>query len=73
MVYQTKFDLLKKQHGDIVAGFNVTMENKNWQQVLGCVLHVGNVMNAGNKQRQQADGFEIDAFSKTFSIKTGAG
>lgn len=30
-------------------------------------------MNAGNKQRQQADGFEIEAFSKTFSIKTAAG
>jgi hypothetical protein len=40
---------------------------------LGAVLHIGNVMNAGNKQRQQADGFEIDAFSKTFSIKNASG
>jgi len=30
-------------------------------------------MNSGNKQRQQADGFEIDAFSKTFSIKNSSG
>jgi predicted CopG family antitoxin len=30
-------------------------------------------MNAGNKQRQQADGFEIDAFTKTFSIKSADG
>jgi len=73
MSYQAKYDILKKQYGDIVAGFKVTMENKNWQQVLGAVLHVGNVMNAGNKQRQQADGFEIDAFSKSFSIKKANG
>jgi len=73
MGYEVRFNILKKQYNDIVAGFNVTMDNKIWQQILGAVLHVGNVMNAGNKQRQQADGFEIDAYSKTFSIKKADG
>jgi len=30
MTYQSKFDILKKQYGDIVAGFKITMESKNW-------------------------------------------
>jgi len=73
MGYAAKFDMLKKQYGDIVAGFNVTMDNKTFKKILGAVLHIGNIMNAGNKQRQQADGFEIEAYSKTFSIKKADG
>lgn len=49
MAYSAKSDILNKQYRDIVAGFDVTMNNKTWHQILGGVLHIGNVMNAGNK------------------------
>lgn len=32
-------------------------------------MKIGNVMNAGNKNRGRADGFLIDSFSRSFSIK----
>lgn len=38
-------------------------------RVLGAILKVGNCMNAGNKTRGQADGYLLDALSKTLSIK----
>jgi len=41
--------------------------------ILGSVLKIGNCLNAGNKQRGQADGFELDALAKTFSIKDSEG
>lgn len=28
--YEGRFSILEKQYKDIVLGFNVTMENKNW-------------------------------------------
>lgn len=28
--YENRYSILEKQYADIVAGFNVTMENKNW-------------------------------------------
>lgn len=36
---------------------------------MGGVLRIGNVMNAGNKNRGQADGFLMDSFSRTFSVR----
>lgn len=38
-------------------------------KILGAILKVGNCLNAGNKQRGQADGFLIDALSKTTTLK----
>ena len=49
MAYSAKSDILTKQYKDIVGGFDVTMNNKTWHKILGGVLHIGNVMNAGNK------------------------
>lgn len=42
-------------------------------KILGSILKVGNCLNAGNKTRGQADGYELDALSKTFSIKDADG
>lgn len=49
------------------------MKNKNIKLILGALLHIGNTMNAANKTRGQADGFEYDAFSKSFTIKRSDG
>lgn len=42
-------------------------------KILGAILKVGNCMNAGNKSRGQADGYQLDALSKTLSIKDSEG
>ena len=28
--YENRYNILDKQYGDIVAGFKITMESKNW-------------------------------------------
>ena len=43
------------------------------KKVLGAVLKVGNCLNAGNKTRGQADGFQIEAISKAMNIKDKTG
>ena len=37
------------------------------------ILKIGNCMNAGNKLKGQADGFEISAIEKTLAIKDANG
>lgn len=49
------------------------MKNDNIKLVLGALLYFGNTMNAANKNRGQADGYETDAFSKSFTIKRSDG
>jgi len=39
------------------------------KDVLGGILKIGNVMNAGNKNRGRADGFLLDSLSRSFSVK----
>ena len=36
-------------------------------------MKVGNCMNAGNKSRGRADGFLMDSFSRSFSVKDANG
>jgi hypothetical protein len=45
------------------------MTNDYLRQIFGSLLKIGNCMNAGNKTRGQADGYEIDALGKAFTIK----
>jgi hypothetical protein len=42
-------------------------------KILGCLLKIGNCMNAGNKSRGQADGYMLDALGKTQTIKDNDG
>lgn len=49
--------------------FNIIRQDELFLKILGAILKVGNCLNAGNKQRGQADGFLIDALSKTTTLK----
>lgn len=47
--------------------------DEQFMKLLGIILKIGNCMNAGNKNRGQADGYHLDALQKTSSIKDGDG
>lgn len=53
----------------VFKAFEQLRNNEYLLKIFGSILKVGNCMNAGNKNRGQADGYELDALSKTFSIK----
>ena len=52
-----------------MKAFEQLRTNEYLLKIFGSILKIGNCMNAGNKNRGQADGYELDALSKTFSIK----
>ena len=58
-----------EQQETVLQAFEALKTNKYLLEIFGSILKVGNCLNAGNKTRGQADGFEIEAISKTFSIK----
>lgn len=43
------------------------------RKVLGGILKVGNCLNAGNKTRERADGFLLEALGKATNIRSGDG
>jgi hypothetical protein len=43
--------------------------NEVMKNLLGHILRVGNILNAGDAKRGQADGFEIESLSKAVSTK----
>ena len=72
-LFKLKFE---KQVTDTVAqqeillnGFNEIKTDENLKEILCIILNIGNLMNAGNKLKGQADGYYLDALSKTTSIK----
>jgi hypothetical protein len=73
MKFETILSGLSKQQDINMDGFKVLMKNDYLKYIIGCLLKIGNCMNAGNKTRGQADGFEIDAITKGFSIKDSDG
>jgi len=57
------------QQDSLREGFKELRENEYFFKILGGILTIGNIMNAGNKNRGQADGFLIDSFSRSFSVR----
>ena len=72
-LFKLQFDQILKdilsQQNTILDGFKQIKNNERFMKILGSILKVGNCMNAGNKTRGQADGYQLDALSKTLSIK----
>lgn len=64
---------MKEQYDTVTKGFEVTIKSPTIKLILGGLLYMGNTLNAGNKTRGQADGCEVDAFSKSFTIKGSDG
>ena len=43
----------------VLSALKIIIANENLRKVLGAVLRFGNCLNAGNKSRGQADGFDL--------------
>lgn len=54
-------------------GLKIIMENPTLRKVLSGVLKVGNCLNAGQKNKERADGFYLDALQKATNIKGSDG
>lgn len=69
MKFENTVAVFKDNLANLINALKVLKEHKSLHFILGSVLKIGNCLNAGNKSRGQADGFEIDALSKSFTIK----
>lgn len=62
-----------QQLDNILEAFKVLRRSENLKMIMGCILKVGNCLNAGNKQKGQADGYEIGDIDKCFNIRDSNG
>jgi formin 2 len=69
MKFDGQIKSLMQQLETVSTGFKKIKSNEKFMIILGAILKVGNCLNAGNKSRGQADGYQLDALSKTLSIK----
>ena len=53
-----------------MAGFKQLQTDRQFKLLLGAILAVGNVCNAGDPKKGRADGFNYDALHATFRSKT---
>ena len=57
------------QQNTILEAFQVIIESPKLRKLFGAVLRFGNLMNAGNKSRGQADGFDLNDLKSTGTLK----
>jgi hypothetical protein len=69
--FEPKVDLLKSQLKQLIDSFATVKGNKHIHEILRKILTIGNLMNAGDIKRGQADGFLLgDAFNKVTSLRS---
>lgn len=61
--FSEKLQAIDAQVTCLTIACNFILEDTVFQDVLTHVLHLGNVLNAGHKQRGQADGFQLAALT----------
>jgi len=57
----------------VLAAIKELREEKMWMDLLGSILTIGNLLNAGNVKKGQADGFDIKNIRSTLTIKGADG
>lgn len=57
----------------VLAAIKELREEKMWMDLLGSILTIGNLLNAGNAKKGQADGFDIKNIRSTLTIKGADG
>lgn len=57
----------------MLAALKKISENENLKKLLGAILTFGNCLNAGHKQRGQADGFDLRDLQSTTTLKDASG
>lgn len=76
IVFQANFDetctLVGRRMENIENLCEWLMENEDLKQLFSIILTLGNVMNGGNRQRGQADGFDIEILGKLKDVKSNS-
>lgn len=68
--FEPKAALLKSQLNQLISAFSIIKDSKHIHGILSKILTIGNMMNAGDLKRGQADGFLLgDAFNKVNSLR----
>mmetsp|Transcript_34014 Transcript_34014/g.45810 ORF Transcript_34014/g.45810 Transcript_34014/m.45810 type:complete len:220 (-) Transcript_34014:375-1034(-) len=62
-------NVITEQLEGMKKAFNEIMHNKIFLDILGMALTIGNVLNGGNAQRGQADGFDLPTLGKFSQFK----
>ena len=65
-------DLLFQQT-TMLNAFGKIRENPKLKKLFGAILRFGNCLNAGNKSRGQADGYDLGDLKSTMTLKDAAG
>ena len=73
MALQNKLSYISRKRFETITMltrfFSLITKDELFLKILGGIVKVGNCLNAGNKQRGQADGFLLDSLSKANMIK----
>jgi hypothetical protein len=72
-LFKLTFDKLMRdltyQQTTILEAFDSIRDNPKLKKLFGAVLRFGNCLNAGNKSRGQADGFDLGDLKSTTTLK----
>lgn len=66
--WQDKLDRADDFHDDMHKIYCIIQENEHFHKMLGYILAVGNVLNAGSN-KGQADGFDLPVLGKCHTFK----
>ena len=69
LTFDKRMDDLSNQQNTILEAFDSIKTNPKLKKLFGAVLRFGNCMNAGNKSRGQADGFDLGDLKSTTTLK----
>ena len=64
---------IAQQQKLILSSFDKLRNDSMFHLLLGAILAVGNICNAGDPKKGRADGFNYDALHATFRSKTNHG
>jgi len=68
--FEPKAALMKSQLQRLSETFLLIKDNSQFHLILSKILTIGNILNAGNVKRGQADGFMLpDAFNKVTMLR----
>lgn len=73
MNFQKNIDNLTTWQNQVLIALHKITNSKNLKKILGAVLKFGNCLNAGNKQKGQADGFDLKDLQSTTTLKDSNG
>jgi hypothetical protein len=57
----------------VATSIKIVTQNMTIRKIFGGVLKIGNCLNAGQKNKERADGFHLDGLAKASNIKGSDG